>query len=177
MIKDSGERTEFVSGSVRDMKIGKGKCDLLPLGEVYELLEFYDYVGSDSKASPLRFIAYYIESAKEHPFGIGDNRCIYEALYRFAYEIGWDIPTMILEVSIHFEEGASKYKRNNWRAGIPASSYLDSGIRHYLKWKRGDKDENHDRAFVWNMLCMLWTVNHRPEFNDILTIEEVSDED
>ena len=32
MILDSGDRTQFSSGAVRDMKGGKGRCDLLPLG-------------------------------------------------------------------------------------------------------------------------------------------------
>lgn len=31
MIQDSGERTEFASGAVRDIHIGKGRCDLLPM--------------------------------------------------------------------------------------------------------------------------------------------------
>ena len=30
-IKDSGERTQFNSGAVRDMHEGKGRCDLLPM--------------------------------------------------------------------------------------------------------------------------------------------------
>ncbi len=30
MIKDSGERTEFSTGAVRDMHTGKGRMDLLP---------------------------------------------------------------------------------------------------------------------------------------------------
>ena len=34
MIKDSGERTKFDSGAVRDMHGGKGRCDLLPLDVV-----------------------------------------------------------------------------------------------------------------------------------------------
>lgn len=29
-IKDSGNRTEFSTGAVRDMHEGKGRCDLLP---------------------------------------------------------------------------------------------------------------------------------------------------
>ena len=31
MIKDSGERTQFASGAVRDMHEGKGRFDLLPM--------------------------------------------------------------------------------------------------------------------------------------------------
>lgn len=37
MIKDSGNRTEFLTGAVRDMHEGKGRCDLLPLTAVIEL--------------------------------------------------------------------------------------------------------------------------------------------
>ena len=31
MIKDSGDRTEFESGAVRDCAEGKGRCDLVPI--------------------------------------------------------------------------------------------------------------------------------------------------
>ena len=36
-IKDSGERTQFETGAVRDMHAGKGRMDLLPLTAVMEL--------------------------------------------------------------------------------------------------------------------------------------------
>ena len=68
---------------------------------------------------------------------------------------------MFLEVSKHFEEGAKKYGENNWQKGIPPSCYIDSAVRHYLKWLRGDNDEPHDRAFVWNIMCCIWEVDYR----------------
>lgn len=71
--------------------------------------------------------------------------------------------TMFLEVAKHFEEGAKKYGENNWQKGIPVWCYVDSAVRHYLKWKRGDKDEPHDRAFVWNIMCCIWTVENEKE--------------
>ena len=37
MIKDSGERTKFDTGAVRDMHAGKGRMDLLPLSALIEL--------------------------------------------------------------------------------------------------------------------------------------------
>ena len=37
MIKDSGERTEFSTGAVRDMKNGKGRMDLLPWYGIMEV--------------------------------------------------------------------------------------------------------------------------------------------
>ena len=36
-IKDSGERTEFASGAVRDMHEGKGRLDLLPWAAIMEV--------------------------------------------------------------------------------------------------------------------------------------------
>ena len=37
MIKDSGERTQFATGAVRDMHSGKGRFDLLPWEGIHEL--------------------------------------------------------------------------------------------------------------------------------------------
>jgi hypothetical protein len=88
------------------------------------------------------------------------------ALDYFKIECGWDVYTMILEVAKHFEEGAKKYGENNWQKGIPVKCYIDSAVRHYLKWSRGDKDEPHDRAFCWNILCAIWTCKNKPSLND-----------
>jgi hypothetical protein len=73
---------------------------------------------------------------------------------------------MLLEVSKHFEEGAKKYGEHNWQKGIPTHCYIDSAVRHYLKWLRGDTDEDHSRAFVWNIICCISTCIHKPELND-----------
>ncbi|MBQ2469084.1 MAG: hypothetical protein II503_05300, partial [Clostridia bacterium] len=73
----------------------------------------------------------------------------------------------LLEVAIHFEEGCKKYGERNWQKGIPLHSFIDSAIRHYLKFQRGDDDERHDRAFLWNILCAMWTVQNKPELDDI----------
>ena len=80
--------------------------------------------------------------------------------------MGYDMPTLILEVAKHFEEGAKKYGEYNWQKGIPTHCYIDSAVRHYLKWLRGDNDEPHDRAFCWNILCCIWTCQNKPELND-----------
>jgi hypothetical protein len=73
---------------------------------------------------------------------------------------------MLLEVAKHFEDGAKKYGENNWQKGIPVRCYIDSAVRHYMKYSRGDTDEPHDRAFCWNLLCAIWTCKHMPELND-----------
>ena len=41
-IKDSGERTEFASGAVRDMHEGKGRMDLLPMCVLLRLARHYE---------------------------------------------------------------------------------------------------------------------------------------
>lgn len=141
MIKDSGNRTEFPTGAVRDIQEGKGRCDLLPLKEVAQFL-------GDDKV--FEAIAKFRET--------GDVEYLYSAID--SSEVFQDDETTILEVSIHFEEGANKYGEYNWQKGIPVDRYINSAIRHYLKWLRGDKDERHDRAFVWNLLCCAWEVNN-----------------
>lgn len=42
MIKDSGERTQFETGAVRDMHDGKGRFDLLPMCVLMRLARHYE---------------------------------------------------------------------------------------------------------------------------------------
>uniref|UniRef100_A0A6M3LI19 dATP/dGTP diphosphohydrolase N-terminal domain-containing protein n=1 Tax=viral metagenome TaxID=1070528 RepID=A0A6M3LI19_9ZZZZ len=41
IIKDSGERTEFQTGAVRDIQVDKGRFDLLPLLTIIDLAKHY----------------------------------------------------------------------------------------------------------------------------------------
>lgn len=96
IIKDSGTRSQFDTGAVRDGQTGKGRMDLLPV-------------------------------------------------------------RAIMEVAKVFEEGARKYEPRNWEKGIPLSRFMDSGLRHAMKWLRGDRDEPHLAQACWNFLCLLDT--------------------
>ena len=145
MIKDSGTRRKFASGAVRDIQEGKGRCDLLPL-EVVSMLCGKPVIGAISRFRDTGNYGYLLDAIRE-----------------FCKERNWDVQTMLLEVSIHFEEGAKKYGENNWQKGIPPNCYIDSAIRHYLKWRRGDKDEPHERAFVWNLMCCIYEVRMEME--------------
>lgn len=152
-IKDSGERQEFNTGAVRDIQKGKGRCDLMPLDVVAEYFTLYGDV------NPI------IMSI--HSFQItGDYNVLFRVLDRFTERHWKNNRTMFLEVAKHFEEGAEKYGENNWQKGLPVKCYINSAVRHYLKWLRDDKDEPHDRAFCWNILCAIWTCKHKPELND-----------
>lgn len=42
VIKDTGDRTQFASGAVRDMHKGKGRCDLLPMCVLLRLAKHYE---------------------------------------------------------------------------------------------------------------------------------------
>ena len=147
MIQDSGQRREFSTGAVRDIQEGKGRCDLLPLDVVADLIP--------------RTVLKAINQFKK----TGNPQALENALVLFANEVFDGMPNMLLDVAIHFEEGAKKYGERNWQKGLPASCYVDSAIRHYLKYMRGDTDERHDRAFAWNLMCCIWTCWHKPELN------------
>ena len=149
MIKDSGNRRSFDTGAVRDMQEGKGRCDLIPLEVVYMLLSGDDVI-----------------FCLDHFKCEGGTAHLYNALHRFIKKAyGGSYETMFLEVAKHFEEGALKYGENNWQKGLPVNCYLDSAIRHYLKYRRGDQDEPHDRAFVWNIMCCIWEVDYHENKN------------
>lgn len=154
-ILDSGERREFKSGAVRDIQEGKGRCDLLPLDVVARLLG-----GSEPQDTILLSINSFVYS--------GDPDNLLLAIDTFCRKyLGYDPCTAMLEVAKHYEAGALKYADRNWEKGIDLHCYIDSGVRHYLKYRRGDNDEPHDRAFIWNMLGAVWTYEHKPEFIDL----------
>lgn len=149
-ILDSGERREFSTGAVRDISDLKGRPTLMPLKVVSRLLgkQTGDYI--------FQCIASFTET--------GETRYLYAALIKFVtLAFDGEPETMILETAVHFEEGAKKYGENNWQKGLPVNCYLDSAIRHYLKYRRGDNDEPHDRAFVWNLMCCIWEVDYHNE--------------
>jgi hypothetical protein len=93
-IQDSGQRTQFATGAVRDIQAGKGRCDLLP-------------------------------------------------------------PRAILRLARHFEAGAVKYGERNWEKGIPINSFVDSGLRHILRYMAGETDKDHLCAAAWNLTCAM----------------------
>lgn len=152
-ILDSGQRRRFESGAVRDIHEGKGRCDLLPLSVVCPLMPKQDY------ANILYHLDQYVRT--------GHDEHLYKSLVIFAEARSWSIPTMILEVSKQYEDGALKYGEHNWEKGIPLHCYIDSAIRHFLKFVDGRDDEPHDRAFVWNILGAIWTQYEASDMIDI----------
>ena len=169
-LKDSGVRRQFESGAVRDSADGRGRCDLLPLDIVGELIRFS--ITETMDPDVIEDKAYAIEKILDNINDLirngNSSKPIYESICIFI-EISQfkSVYDAIMEVSKHYEDGARKYAERNWEKGIPCHCYVDSGVRHLLKWLDGWDDEPHNRAFLWNMLGLLWTVKHKPECNDL----------
>ena len=147
---DGGARKTFDSGGMREIIEGKGRCDLLPLDVISGLL------GGDNI---LICIHNYIYT--------GETDKLYTALRNFMELRDWDMYTAMLELSKHYEDGAHKYADRNWEKGLPLHSFIDSGLRHYFKFLRGDTDEPHDRAFMWNLIGALRTQRAHPDLIDL----------
>jgi hypothetical protein len=94
LVNDSGERTAFESGMVRDTSSGKTDYTLIVDGPMLE---------------------------------------------RWA---------------IHLTKRAVKYSKRNWmQANGPAEleRFMESAMRHFLQWFRGDTDEDHASAVFFNV--------------------------
>ena len=96
VLPDSGARSDFTTGAVRDASEGKGNPSLIPV-------------------DALRAVAR------------------------------------------RFEDGATKYGRDNWKQGIPLSRYVDSLYRHLWQFIEGDTTEDHAGAIIWNAMCLTQT--------------------
>lgn len=66
-------------------------------------------------------------------------------------------PLAILRLARHFEMGAKKYGDRNWEKGIPINSFIDSAIRHIMKYMAGQEEEDHLVAAAWNLMCAMET--------------------
>jgi hypothetical protein len=94
LVNDSGERTSFESGMVRDTASGKTDYTLIVDGPMLE---------------------------------------------RWA---------------VHLTKRAAKYAKRNWmQANGPAEleRFMESAMRHFLQWFRGETDEDHASAVFFNV--------------------------
>ena len=147
---DGGARKTFESGGMREIIEGKGRCDLLPLVVISGLLGGVD-----------------ILNCADNYIYTGETDELYTALRHFMDFKGWDMYTAMLELSKHYEDGARKYADRNWEKGLPLHSFIDSGLRHYFKFLRGDDDEPHARAFMWNLIGAIRTQSTHPDLIDL----------
>jgi hypothetical protein len=160
-VVDSGKRQEFNTGSVRDTAEGKGTPHLIAgeaLEKVYQLTynkcyqvpkswwDVYPYllrysIISEKKEDNIQEI-YDAISLVVVMIGEGEDKTYYSAMTRLAK---------------HYENGAKKYAKNNWRKGQPISRFYDSAMRHLWKAIDGLKDEDHEAALLWNLVAIVQT--------------------
>lgn len=74
---------------------------------------------------------------------------------------------VLLRLAKHYERGAERYGEYNWQKGIPCHSFVDSALRHMLKYMDGWTDEDHLIAAIWNLCGLAWTEEKLPELMDI----------
>jgi hypothetical protein len=67
------------------------------------------------------------------------------------------MPRALLEVAKHLERGAERYDDRNWEKGMPLSAFVDSGLRHLLRYMAGEVGEDHLVACAWNILAAIET--------------------
>ena len=98
------------------------------------------------------------DSGKRQEFPTGSVRDTREGKGRF------DLlpPYALLRLAQHFENGSVKYGDRNWERGQPLSRYLDSTLRHVVKYLGGSRVEDHLAAAMWNLAAYIET-EHRIE--------------
>lgn len=179
LVDNKLERKTFETGAIRDTDKTKGRCDLMPLfcvGNVLHTSPYSTVVQDDvlTRIEKIKEIAKHKKISSDEiyiaisKFILNENINNISRTGKKYYETEIEYrATIMLELSHHFKQGAEKYGVDNWKKGIPYSSYIDSGVRHYLKHLAGMTDERHDIAFLWNMICLAWTVENMPEMNDL----------
>lgn len=69
---------------------------------------------------------------------------------------------MLYDLAKHFQKGAEVYGERNCQKGLPANSFVDSGLRHLGQYLSGVKDdENHFISTIWNFWMYDWTINQK----------------
>lgn len=153
----NGEPTVFESGAKRDNQVGKGRVDLMPLFVAEELINKY----TDNKT--LGILLGNIETFQRH----GDGEILLDTIHIFSSVAYGSIHTALIEVGHRYEAGGVKYGDRNWEQGVPLHVYVNSSIRHLLKYYRGDEDEDHAGAVIWNLLNLIHTYRTNLAMNDL----------
>lgn len=65
-----------------------------------------------------------------------------------------------------YARGAEKYGDSNWKLADPKSHeevnrFKESGYRHFIQWFRGDIDEDHLSAVVFNLFAHEWITKYK----------------
>mgnify|MGYP001612549418 CR=1 FL=1 len=101
---------------------------------------------------PYRF-EHVVDSGKREEFKTGSIRDTRIGKGRFDLIA----PYSLTRLAQHYENGAVKYGDRNWERGQNLSRYLDSAIRHLVKYLGGSREEDHLSAVAWNVFSYIQT--------------------
>jgi hypothetical protein len=91
------------------------------------------------------------DSGKRQQFDSGMQRDVTEG--KTDYSLVMDGP-MFERWAIHLTNGAKKYDKRNWmKAAGPEefARFKESALRHFMQWFKGDTDEDHAAAVMFNI--------------------------
>lgn len=168
------EMTHFSTGAKRDIQEDKGRCDLMPLSVVGIIYEHWNQNKQKliDKITSNNYIGLQFSNIEEYIHTGHINNLCNVVCYALLSNENWhnnqdgcdsdnctytELGQMFMDVSKHFKRGAEKYGEWNWNKGIPLHSFIDSAIRHLIKWVGNWNDERHDLAFIWNIICCIHT--------------------
>lgn len=77
---------------------------------------------------------------------------------------------LLMDLSEWYAGGAVKYGSNNWLRGQPQSAIIGSLLRHLTKLIKGDTDERHDLAVVWNAIALQSTLKYHQDNDGICDV-------
>ena len=69
------------------------------------------------------------------------------------YALVYDGP-MLERYAAHLTKGADKYSKRNWMQACTAvelERFREGAARHFAQWMRGDQDEDHAAAVMFNL--------------------------
>ena len=76
-----------------------------------------------------------------------------DAASKPAYEL--ISPMALKRIAQHYANGAKKYAKRNWEAGIPMDRTMASLLRHINQYREGLRDEDHLAAIAWNAIALM----------------------
>lgn len=91
------------------------------------------------------------DSGQRQSFDSGMVRDVTEGKIR--YDLIFDGP-MLERWAKHLTLGAKKYEARNWMKASSideADRFIESAVRHFVAWLRGDEDEDHAAAVFFNI--------------------------
>ena len=180
-VQDSGKRQQFNTGSQRDTDEGKGQPHLMPFEVIKQIDNMLYHILSDFNYK-IRSFDDLLRELIDDIYDYGVIREQESQLYLL--EAIEDVIKLIAilerghytkaykRLAIHYQNGAKKYDKNNWRKGQPVSRYYDSVIRHLWSVQAGLQDEDHLAAIFWNLVAILQT---KKDIKKGLLLKELDD--